>query len=135
SAADEITRLDLRGSDEAVDRGVHTGVAEIERGGVNGGPPRLHLSARRVLRAACVVELLLADGALRRERRVTRHVVGGSVEARLRGVEIGLRFRESSLKRLWIDPVEEVTLADERTLAEIHALEKPFDACADIDVL
>ncbi len=92
-------------------------------------------TACRVLRGARVVELLLADGLLRHERRVSRDVVVRLLEPRLGGRQFGLRLPRAS-PRAACDRSRRAGRPCERTtLAEVHRLEEAFDARADVDVL
>ena len=49
--------------------------------------------------------------------------------------QAALGFDQFGLERLWIDGVEEITLADEAALDKIHGLEETLDPCPDRHVL
>jgi len=82
-----------------------------------------------------VVQLPLADGLLRDERRVAGDVVLGLGEPRLSGCLVGFRRGDGRFERLAIDVIERRAGANERAFLEVDSLEKAFDASADFDVL
>ena len=93
------------------------------------------LGARRVLGGDRVVELLLADRLLPRQRPQTLHVVGGLLESRLGRGQVGARVGERRLERLGVDLVEQGALLDEGAFDERHTIEETLDPGADLDVL
>ena len=134
-AADEIARLHLRGADQSVDRRRDARVAQVERRLLHRRLRGFDFRSGRVSRGQRVVELLLADGLFRHERRVTRDVVPGLLEPGLGGGLVGLGPGQDGLERLAVDLVQQVALPNERTLAEVHRLEEAFDAGPDFHVL
>ena len=135
AAADEIAGLDLRGSDQSGNRRRHAGVAEIDRRLFDGRLRGIDLRSRRLPRRQGVVQFLLAHRLLRDERHVAQATsvsVFSSVACRSRLVRPS---RPSAWPRAASDRFDiELALLDERSLAKIHALEKPFDARPDLDV-
>ncbi len=121
--------------DQPVDRRRDARVAQVERRLVHGGLAGLDLRGFGVARRFRVVELLLADGLLRGQRCIARHVVLRFFEPRLGRRQFGLRCRQDRFERLAIDFVKKIALADERAFPEVHRLEETLDTCPDVDVL
>ena len=89
---------------------------------------------RSALRRARVVELLLADGVLGRERLGARHVEVRLRERGLRLLEVRLRLLELRLELARVDLEEELPLRDGASLLVDAPQEVALDVRADVRV-
>lgn len=135
AATDEAARLDLRGTDEPVDRRGHVRVPEVERHALHFRLARLDLRSGRVGCGDGVVELLGTDGLLGGQWLQALDVVLRLFVAGLRGPQFGLRVCQRGFERLAVDAVEHLSLAHQRALVEADDIEEAFDTRADLDVL
>ncbi len=132
---DQAPRLYLRRADQAIDRCRDPRVAEIEFCFVQRGARRFDLRLRRILFRTGVVKFLLTDRLFRDQRRVARDVAICFFEPGGGDGDVGVRLCDGGFEGRWIDLIEQIALANERAFTEVDAVEKSFDARADIDVL
>ncbi len=131
---DEVADLLLRDSGDARNRGRDPGPRQVEprlRDGRLEGADRGPGAAPR---GAGVVELLLADGPLDRQRLGAGDVEVRLRERRLRLLEVGLRLLVLGLELAGIDLEQELALRDEAPLLVNAPQEVTLHARADVRV-
>ena len=111
AAADEVARPDERGADQPIDGRGDGRVAEIDPRALRGRNRGLHLGLRGIVGRDGVVELLLADRLLGRQRREALDVVFGLDLPRAPCRRIGFGGGERGLQRPGVDAVEDLALS------------------------
>ena len=134
-APDQAANFLLGGADESVDGRSDARVVKVEPSLGEFCVKRLDLGLGGLLGGERVVEFLLTYRLLRDEGSISSYVIVGFFEPRMGRGEVGLGLSESSLKRLRVDPIQELALLDEGAFNEIHRNQIAFDPGTNLDVL
>jgi len=135
SRRNEAARLLARKARDTGERRTDRRVAQVDLGLLYPGACALDGSDGRIARALGVVEVLLAQCVLRRQRADTLQVGGCRREPRLLRLELGASCRERCLERLPVHLEEHGALLHDAAFVVGDRFEEALDARTDLDLL